>query len=448
MAGRLGYSSAADTDMPSGEETADLATALGALEGERSAAREPAEDRAGESHGRILRGAMARQALLTLLGGLLVGGVVAVFELQANNPDSPARNSAGDRVNIVFSRAESGTCLNWPKGAPDKPSFVQCTDDHLFEVAESVDASNIQARCDLAVRRYLGSQYDPNSKFTVGVLWSGDAAGTQSGERHLLCGLQLPGLNNQPIPFKGQVADLDQSKVWPPGTCLGIDSTTNQPTDIPVDCAAPHAFEVTGAVSLAEKFVGPPPAAAAQHAFIGDACRRTTEAYLSPILLQSTGLTLNYSTVSAASWSAGSRQVSCGIGAMQGNQGWATLAGSAKGGLSVNGQARRAPPSSPEPRPSAPNERRETQPTAVDTPNPVPTVNTPSPVPTQPRLVPSTTATPSSTATATLGPPPGPPPEAIPAPTPEAPPAQVIEIPGLAPITLPVWPPPPPPPAP
>ena len=72
----------------------------------------------------------------------------------------------------------------------------------------------------------------------------------------MLCGLQLPGANNQQLAFKGKVADIDQSKVWPAGTCLGIDPTTNQPTDIPVDCAAPHAMEVTGAVNLAEKFPG------------------------------------------------------------------------------------------------------------------------------------------------------------------------------------------------
>ncbi len=57
----------------------------------------------------------------------------------------------------------------------------------------------------------------------------------------MLCGLQLPGPNNQQLSFQGKIADVDQSKVWSAGTCLGIDPATNQPTDIPVDCAAPHA---------------------------------------------------------------------------------------------------------------------------------------------------------------------------------------------------------------
>ena len=102
------------------------------------------------------------------------------------------------------------------------------------------------------------------------MLWSGDKAWRQSGERRMLCGLQLPGPNNQQLAFQGKVAEIDQSKVWPAGTCLGIDPATNQPTDIPVDCAAPHAMEVTGSVNLAEKFpAGLPPGARAGHVHQG-----------------------------------------------------------------------------------------------------------------------------------------------------------------------------------
>ncbi|HJT93930.1 MAG TPA: septum formation family protein, partial [Mycobacterium sp.] len=431
MAGRPGYSSAADTDKPSREETADLTTALEALGNARSAAGEPTTDGAAEPQRRTLRG--ARQALLTVLTALLVGGVVAVVQSHVDDADPMAHAGTADRANVVYSNADSGSCLSWPKGAPNQPSFVQCTDDHMFEVAEPVGASNVEAPCDQVVHRYLGSRYDPDGRFTVGALWSG----TQSGERHLLCGLQLLGPDNQPVPFKGSVADLDQSKVWPPGTCLGVDSTTRQPTDIPVDCAAPHALEVAGAVNLAERFPGPPPSAADQEAFIREACARTVEAYLAPVPLQTTALRLNYGTVSAASWSAGSRQVACGIGEPQGNQGWATLTGRAKGERATNGQAPQAPPSSPEPQPTAADEGQDDQPAVVDTPDPVPAARSATPSP-----------TPSTTATTPLGPPPGPPPGAIPSPTPETPPAQVIEIPGLAPITLPVWPPPAPPPAP
>ena len=159
-----------------------------------------------------------------------------------------------------------------------------------------------------------------------------------------------PGPNNQQLAFKGKVADVDQSKVWPAGTCLGIDPTTNQPTDIPVDCAAPHAMEVTGAVNLAEKFPQALPPEPDQDAFIKDACTRMTDAYLAPIQLRSTTLTLIYSTISLPSWSAGSHQVSCSIGATLGNGGWSTLLNSAKGPLMINGQPPVAPPDIPEDR--------------------------------------------------------------------------------------------------
>ncbi|WP_459988707.1 septum formation family protein, partial [Mycobacterium avium] len=108
----------------------------------------------------------------------------------------------------------------------------------------------------------------------------------QGGDRRMLCGLQLPGANNQQQVFKGKVADVDQSKIWPTGTCLGIDSATNQPTDVPVDCAAPHAMEVTGTVNLAEKFPGALPAEPDQDAFIKDSCTKMTDAYLAPVKLR------------------------------------------------------------------------------------------------------------------------------------------------------------------
>jgi predicted heme/steroid binding protein len=163
----------------------------------------------------------------------------------------------------------------------------------------------------------------------------------------MLCGLQLPGPNNQQLAFKGKVADVDQSKVWPAGTCLGIDPGTNQPTDIPVDCAAPHAMEVTGAVNLAEKSPQAMPAEPDQDSFIKDACTRMTDAYLAPVQLRSTTLTLIYSTIALPSWSAGSHQVSCSIGATLGNGGWSTLLNSAKGPLQINGQPPVAPPDIP-----------------------------------------------------------------------------------------------------
>ena len=313
-----------------------------------------------------------RALLLTALGGLLIAGLItALPSTDGSNGLTASTISLGPRGNDTFNHAKSGDCLNWPDRTPDAAEIVDCKDEHRFEVAESVDMRTFpgseygpdaappspariqqisQEQCSAAVKRYLGARFDPNSRFTVSMLWSGDKAWRQSGERRVLCGLQLPGPNNQQLAFKGKVADVDQSKVWPAGTCLGIDPSTNQPTDIPVDCAAPHAMEVTGAVNLAEKFPQALPPEPDQDTFIKDACTRMTDAYLAPIQLRSTTLTLIYSTISLPSWSAGSHQVACSIGATLGNGGWSTLLNSAKGPLMINGQPPIAPPDIPEER--------------------------------------------------------------------------------------------------
>ncbi|WP_029116187.1 septum formation family protein [Mycobacterium sp. URHB0044] len=328
-----------------------------------------------------------RGLLLTALGGLLIAGLITALPAgeDGRSPIGLSGGTAlGARGSDTFDHAKSGDCLNWPERTPDAAQVVDCADEHRFEVSEAIDMrtfpgteygpdaappspSRIQQisseQCQAAARQYLGARYDPNGKFSVSLLWSGDKAWRQSGERRMLCGLQLPGPNNQQLAFRGKVANIDQSKVWSAGTCLGIDPATNQPTDIPVDCAAPHAMEVTGAVNLAEKFPGAAPAEADQDSFVKDECTRMTDAYLAPIQLRSTTLTLIYSTISLPSWTAGSHQVSCSIGATLGNGGWSTLLNSAKGPLLINGQAPVPPPDIPDERLNLP-------------PIPMPTVDT------------------------------------------------------------------------
>jgi predicted heme/steroid binding protein len=330
-----------------------------------------------------------RVLLLTALGGLLIAGLItALPSKDGTNGLTASTISLGPRGNETFDHAKAGDCLNWPERTPDAAEMVGCADEHRFEVAESVDMRTFpgseygpdaappspariqqisQEQCAAAVKRYLGARFDPNSRFTISMLWSGDKAWRQSGERRMLCGLQLPGPNNQQLAFKGKVADVDQSKVWPAGTCLGIDPSTNQPTDIPVDCAAPHAMEVTGAVNLAEKFPTTLPSEPDQDAFIKDACTRMTDAYLAPVQLRSTTLTLIYSTISLPSWAAGSHQVSCSIGATLGNGGWSALLNSAKGPLMINGQPPVAPPDIPEERLNLPPVPMPSEPQTPDT---------------------------------------------------------------------------------
>jgi len=427
-----------------------------------SPAAEAEQSPAGFQWPRALQATATRRALLLFaLGGLLIAGLVTAIPVGGNGPgrlagylDSDPVPSTGAKSDAAFNRAKSGDCLMWPDITPESAGIVNCTDDHKFEVAESIDMRTFpgseygpnaappspariqqisQEQCEAAVHRYLGPKFDPNSKFSVSMLWSGDRAWRQSGERRMLCGLQLPGPNNQQAAFKGKVADVDQSKVWPAGTCLGIDAATNQPIDVPVDCGAPHAMEVTGTVNLAEKFPAALPAEPEQDGFIKDSCTKMTDAYLAPVKLRSTTLTLIYPTVSVPSWQAGSREVACSIGASLGNGGWATLVHSAKGQLLINGQSPVAPPDIPE-------ERLTMPPIPVQAPA-APTTSQPDAIPPNNQHLPQQPVVtppraPASEAPATQAPQQAPPPPADggapppPNPAPEAPP-----------------PPPPPPPA-
>jgi Septum formation len=387
-----------------------------------------------------------RRAMLALsLFVLLLGGVL---QLATSTPQTRSGPNEGSRANVVFSNALTGTCLAWPPDSPDKPSFVQCSDNHMFEVARPVGMQNFMEPCQLAVRDYLGSHFDPNSRFTSTVLWAGDEQGAKTDDRNLLCGLQLPGPDGRPIPFKRMVAEQDQSKVWPAGTCLGIDAQTGRSTDMPVPCSAPHAVEVTGTVNLRDQFPDARPIEPDQDGFLRGACTRMTDEYLAPKPLNVTGQSVNYTIMSAASWNAGSRLVACEIGTRRGDDGWVPLVGAAKG----VGQAPAPPPEAIVPPPV----RLPPPPVASTTVAPAPTpVATPAPTTTTAPSAASATSTAATTAPQGPGPPPGPPATPTPAsagappppPTPESvePGPNVVNI-GGVPITLPWDAPPPPPP--
>lgn len=424
----------------------DLDSALAAL------GREPAERSGpcGDSQTRTNKRAALGLALIGLI-------VAAVFQLAS--PESAVRDPNRDsRAAKVFANAQTGTCLDWPPNEPDKPSFVQCTSDHVFEVASSVPMNEFAQPCQRAVSEYLGPRYDPNSRFTSSVLWAGDAA-AKPEDRNLLCGLQLLGPGGVPVPFTGQVAELDQSRVWPPGTCLGAASADDPVTpsaDAPVDCAQPHAAEVAGAVNVGERLGEAYPADAAQEALLREECTRIADAYLAPGGLSTAGLVAAFVPVARVSWAAGSRQVSCNVSRAAGPE-WQPLVG--RFGRQDAGPAPAAPPpatpssttaapatpaptavppasaATPAPEPSAP------APTSSSAPAPsAPPSSTESPAPTSSSVpsssVPTSSVPQPAPAEPPLGPPPGPPASEIP-PEPTEPPPNVLQIPGLAPITLP-----------
>jgi hypothetical protein len=343
-------------------------------------------------------------------------------------PDSAGANLADD----VYLSAHPGSCLRWQPDAPDRLSFAQCTTPHMFEVARSFNGSDNEP-CDLTVREYLGDRFDPDSKFSITELSPADR-GVQ-GSRRKLCGLQLPGPDGHPVPFRGQVGGVDQSKVWPPGTCLDIDPKTSRPTDNAVDCTASHAVEVIGAVGLGDQFPDSVPSDADQTAALQDSCAHLAAAYLTPGTVASTGLKVIYHAIGPSSWSAGSRHATCSLGPKQPGPITGRAASHHRETVDENdltptesaSSASRSEPAHEHPTPPAPetdvthaSQSAETQSAATVSPPPAEGIGS-AQEPSQPAL-----GGPGTINRMPAGP--------------QGPAHEVVQIPGLAPVTVPAMP--------
>jgi hypothetical protein len=298
--------------------------------------------------------------------------------------------------------AHRGDCLTWPPGAAERAMPVDCADEHLFEVADSqamdttmdigTDAGNpaadvrFQQTCTQAVARYLGPRYDPGGRFVVGMMWTPPGRNRQFDWR-LMCGLQLPSDGIASATFRGRVVDQDQSRVWPTGTCLGI--RDGQTTEVAVQCALPHALEITGTIDLSTVFDHAAPSITAQDAVVRDACGAATSAYLSPVDLEATSLTLRYQPIEATGWGAGTRRIACRIGSAKPDGSWATLLGNAKTGVLIDGQPAATQPSPAEPPPADAT---------------APVIESPQPIPSAPVEVPVSASPHTDGSTAPAGP--------------------------------------------
>ena len=297
-----------------------------------------------------------RSSLLSmklLLVSVTLAAVIASVTVVWRMADRPAANAPALDVH-------AGDCLNWPTGAPQRAVVVNCVSDHVFEVADSESVTEnsgpapsstdaglrpeFQQKCTAAVDRYLGPRYDPDGRFVVGVVWQSTGPARQSAGR-LVCGLQLPSDDAASVPFRGRVADQDQSNIWPLGTCLGI--RNGQPTDVVVDCDSPHALEITGTEDLTNVFTQAAPPVDDQDSIVQDACTSLTTTYLAPTTLASTGLVVRYRPIESAGWDTGTRKIACRIGLQKPDGSWATLVGDAENGLVVDGRPAGPPPPSP-----------------------------------------------------------------------------------------------------
>ncbi|MEV0356034.1 septum formation family protein [Nocardia sp. NPDC050697] len=307
-----------------------------------------------------------RWGLLAVAVGAVAAALVTLFVtgfdnetgLEAHNPAAPA----GVR-DAAFGTAAAGDCLTWSTTDRSDLVKVSCDGKHLFEVAAEVDMSRYPGRefapgsrfpdslrltelkeehCVPAVQKYMDGRFDPRGRYVVGLMYP-SADGWQAGDRTLRCGLQVAAATGTPTT-SGSAAAQDQSRVYQPGVCLGINQ--NLPSD-PVDCAQQHAVEIVSTIDLGAHFTSGLPSKDDQDKFMEQECTRTSTDYLgSPDAIRNKTLTLFFDYLDARSWLAGSRKLDCMIGKGADREGFAPIQGSARGDILINGQAPVPPPNS------------------------------------------------------------------------------------------------------
>jgi hypothetical protein len=249
--------------------------------------------------------------------------------------------------------AAPGNCLFWSQADVSDIHVVACDLPHLYEVtgvvsiadrypsgapAPSVDEWRSIAvdRCTEGSQKYLGKPLDPYGKFSVSALRPGIGEWSD-GDRDMRCVLQWAAPAGALQMIRGKVADQSQAAIWDPGTCLGL---TGKTVGNPIPCTQPHAYEIVATIDLKKRFTGAEyPTQKDQGTWLDTECSRSVQAYAGGVDLASQHLILTWDTREEESWTAGSTQVNCKVGAkLPDNSGLQAITGS------VRQQAQDAPP--------------------------------------------------------------------------------------------------------
>ena len=262
------------------------------------------------------------------VGGFLLLGLSAFTSWPVSGSGVIGTTTTKPTVNPAY-ESEAADCLNWTKTDLSDVKKVDCGNQHLFEVTGKVDISAEYAKeakypqaadwqkisldhCAKPSLDYLSGKLDPFGKYTVGPLNPGEQE-WNAGFRTLRCGLQVVGPAGGLLPSFGSAKKQDQSDVYDPGVCLGLNAKS---VGDPVDCAQPHTFEIIGVVDLAatigEEF--PPPEK--QDEVLPGVCDKMAAEYTGGADLKAKGLVATWDNRAPESWAAGSRRVNCKIGAV------------------------------------------------------------------------------------------------------------------------------------
>ncbi|GGP37279.1 hypothetical protein GCM10010185_05790 [Saccharothrix coeruleofusca] len=276
-------------------------------------------------------GALALLALSTFtswpVGGGGGGGVLGGL---AEEPVNPAYDS------------QAGDCLDWQRSDLSDITKVDCAAQHRFEVSGVVDIGSAfgpqapfpgdeqwqqisQQHCTQVSLDYLGGKFDPFGKYTVGPLNPGERRWSE-GQRTLRCGLQVAGPAGGLFPSFGSARTQDQSDVYDPGVCLGINGKS---VGDPVDCAQPHTFEIVGVVNLGQASQEFPSPERQDEVMAGE-CDRIAAEYSGGADFGAKGLIVTWDTRAAESWAVGSKLANCKVGAVPAADGLTAWNGSVR----------------------------------------------------------------------------------------------------------------------
>ncbi len=324
------------------------------------------------------RSALVTHPLRVILVAGVVGSVALATTAYASGFIEGSGRVGGTKIGVgervaqdAFTQSTAGDCLQWEQGKPGAPTKVECSEPHRFEVAAAVDGRIVPGgefapdakwpgperfsvirseQCPVLVAGYLDGRFDPQGRFVPSLIYPSEAQ-WKRGQRDMRCGLIEQGVGGTEMEVVGRVAELDQSQQWQPGTCIGIDPVTHQPT-FPVNCAEPHAFQTTGLIDMSARFGArtsgkPWPGIEEQNKFLTPICPVQAHRFMGgKNKFDKTTLNIQWSTVSEIGWLAGSRKAVCYMG-LPFKGGFATLVGDARAQLLINGKIPTPPPAAP-----------------------------------------------------------------------------------------------------
>lgn len=286
-----------------------------------------------------------------IMTGAVAGALLAIaITVGITTSDSPGADgadprSAPARVKAAY-EVPVGACLHWSESDGSDMHRVSCLRPHQLEVTEIRDLSRTYPKgakapsigkwqalakkeCASGVKRYLRKSLDPHGKLRLTVVRPSEADWHQ-GKRQVRCGVQWIGPGGGLRTLTGPARKLDQSDVWPSGTCLAL---VNKTLGDPVDCAKAHSYEMIAKVDLSTEFGKSYPSEGKQKAWLDTKCAKLAQTYTGGKNLEKQKLILTWDTRKRSSWAAGSYLVNCKVAAvLKDGSGLAPVTGSiAKG---------------------------------------------------------------------------------------------------------------------